>query len=152
TVPLPPDLAAALRGLAQRSAATPFILLLAGLAAVFSRYSGQSAGQSDVVLGSPIAGRNRSEIEGLIGFFVNTLVLRTRWQDDPAFTGVLAAAGRATLMAHAHQELPFEKLVAELAPERTLAHTPLFQVLFAFQEAAREPLVLPGAVVTPREV
>ncbi|HEX3527654.1 MAG TPA: amino acid adenylation domain-containing protein [Thermoanaerobaculia bacterium] len=147
-VPLPADLAAALRGLAQRSAATPFILLLAGLAALFGRYSSQD----DIVLGSPIAGRNRSEIEGLIGFFVNTLVLRTRWQGDPAFTEVLAAARRATLMAHAHQELPFEKLVAELAPDRNLAHTPLFQVLFAFQEAVREPLALPGAAVVPREV
>ncbi len=147
-VPLPADLAAALRGLAQRSAATPFILLLSGLAALFGRYSSQN----DIVLGSPIAGRNRSEIEGLIGFFVNTLVLRTRWQGDPAFTEVLAAARRATLMAHAHQELPFEKLVAELAPDRNLAHTPLFQVLFAFQEAVREPLALPGAAVVPREV
>jgi len=147
-VALPADLAAALRGLAQRSAATPFILLLSGLAALFSRYSSQN----DIVLGSPIAGRNRSEIEGLIGFFVNTLVLRTRWQGDPAFTEILAGARRATLRAHAHQELPFEKLVAELAPDRNLAHTPLFQVLFAFQEAVREPLALPGAAVVPREV
>jgi len=147
-VALPADLAAALRGLAQRSAATPFILLLAGLVALFGRYSSQD----DIVLGSPIAGRNRSEIEGLIGFFVNTLVLRNRWRGDPAFTGVLAGARRATLMAHAHQELPFEKLVAELAPDRNLAQTPLFQVLFAFQEVVREPLALPGAVVVPREV
>ncbi|HEX7182531.1 MAG TPA: amino acid adenylation domain-containing protein, partial [Thermoanaerobaculia bacterium] len=148
TAALPAETARALRELARRAGVTPFMLLVAALAAFFGRLTGQR----DVVLGSPIAGRNRSEIEGLIGFFVNTLALRTRWDGDPAFRELLEDARRVTLAAHAHQELPFEKLVAELAPERSLGRTPLFQVMLAFQNTGGDGLDLPGLEVEPVEV
>jgi amino acid adenylation domain-containing protein len=147
-LPLPAGTAAALRDLARRCASTPFILLTATLPAFFGRLTGQS----DIVLGSPIAGRTRSEVEELIGFFVNTLVLRLSWDGDPSGRELLALARRAVLGAHAHQELPFEKVVAELTPERHLSHAPLFQVMFSWQEAAREAFELPGIEVTPGAV
>jgi amino acid adenylation domain-containing protein len=137
---LPPGLAAGLRGLARSSGSSLFMTLLAGLGALCSRYTGLR----DVVLGSPVAGRNRSETEGLVGLFVNNLVLRLRWEGDPAFVEVLGRARRTVLTAHAHQELPFEKLVAELAPERSLGHTPFFQVVLSTQSRAAEALDLPG--------
>ena len=144
---LPAAAAAELRAFAWRTGATPFMVLLAVLTAVLSRHGGQR----DVVVGSPIAGRNRSEIERLIGFFVNTLVLRSRWQDDPPLGELVALARQATLAAHAHQELPFEQLVAELAPVRDLGQTPLFQVLFNLQHPAPEPR-LPGLLLAPLQV
>jgi aspartate racemase len=147
-LPLPAGTAAALRDLARRSASTPFILLAAALPAFFGRLTGQS----DVVLGSPIAGRTRSEVEELIGFFVNTLVLRLSWDGDPAGRELLALARRVVLGAYAHQELPFEKVVAELTPERHLSHAPLFQVMFSWQEAEGETFELPGIEVTPATV
>jgi amino acid adenylation domain-containing protein len=137
---LPAAASAALRGLGRRSGATLFMGLLASLAALFARY----AGRPDVVLGSPVAGRTRSEIEPLVGFFVNTLALRLRWEGDPGLAGLLAAARRSTLAAHAHQELPFEKLVAELAPERSLGHSPLFQAMLTLQESGADALEMPG--------
>jgi amino acid adenylation domain-containing protein len=144
---LPAATAAELRAFAWRAGATPFMALLAVLTALLSRYSGQS----DVVVGSPIAGRNRSELECLIGFFVNTLVLRSQWRGDPPLGDLVALARRATLAAHAHQELPFERLVAELSPVRNLGQTPLFQVLFNLQHPAPEPR-LPGLLLAPLEV
>jgi amino acid adenylation domain-containing protein len=137
---LPPATVAALRGLGRRSGATLFMGLLASLAALFARY----AGRPDVVLGSPVAGRTRSEIEPLVGFFVNSLALRLCWEGDPGFAGLLDVARRSTLAAHAHQELPFEKLVAELAPERNLGHTPLFQAMLTLQESGADILEMPG--------
>jgi amino acid adenylation domain-containing protein len=142
---LPAELAARLRASARGSAATPFMVLLATLAALFDR----STGRQDVVLGSPVAGRNRSEVEGLIGLFVNTLVLRLSWDGDPGFGELLDRARRATLAAHAHQDLPFEKLVAELAPERNLGHTPLFQAMLTHQSRAADALEMPGLAVAP---
>ena len=102
-------------------------------------------GQDDLAVGSPVAGRNRAEIEGLIGFFVNTLVLRGGPERGPDASGELLGRVReAALAAYAHQDLPFEQLVEELQPERDLSRTPLFQVMFVLQNAPADALDLPG--------
>jgi hypothetical protein len=118
-----------LKALAQASGVTLFMLLVAAFQTLLSRYTGQE----DVVVGTPIANRNRSETEGLIGFFVNTLVLRTRLTGDPSFRRLLERVREVTLGAYEHQDLPFERLVEELQPERTLNQNPLVQVVFALQ-------------------
>ncbi|MEM9216705.1 MAG: amino acid adenylation domain-containing protein [Cyanobacteria bacterium P01_F01_bin.150] len=129
-----------LRHLSQRQGVTLFMTLFAAFSTLLYRYSGQT----DIVVGTPIANRNRSEIEGLIGFFVNTLVLRSRFDNTPTFTELLAQVRQTALNAHAHQDLPFEQLVEALQPERSLSHTPIFQVMFALQNAPMAPLNLPG--------
>jgi hypothetical protein len=141
TATLPAEPAAALDRLAREAGASPFMTRLAGFAALLARYS--HAG--DVVVGAPVAGRTRSEVQPLIGFFVNTLPLRLSLPPDAGFRDLLTAARRATLGGHAHQELPFEKLVEELQPERHLSHSPLFQVLLGVQEAALAAPELAGA-------
>ena len=142
---LPSDLSTALARLCRRQGATPFMALLG----VFQALLGRLAGQSDVVVGSPIAGRNRREIEGLIGFFVNTLVLRADLAGDPTFAELLAQVRGAALDAYAHQDVPFERLVEEIAPERSLSHSPVFQVAFALQNAPRAELRATGLTFAP---
>jgi amino acid adenylation domain-containing protein len=139
------DLRQALEELSQREGATLFMTLLAAFQVLLSRYSGQK----DIVVGSPIAGRNRTELEGLIGFFVNTLALWTDLSGNPPFRELLRRVRETTLGAYAHQDLPFEKLVEELQPKRTLSHAPLFQVMFVLHNAAPVPPEVPRLTVTP---
>ncbi|TSC26813.1 amino acid adenylation domain-containing protein, partial [Corallococcus sp. Z5C101001] len=129
-----------LKALALQEGATPFMVLLAAWQVLLARYSGQD----DVSVGTPIAGRGRTETEGLIGFFVNTLVLRTKLEGNPSFRALLAQVKETTLGAYAHQEVPFEKLVEELAPTRDTSRTPLFQVLLSFQNAPVPELEVKG--------
>ncbi len=145
---LPAPLVAELRALGQQEGATLYMVLLAAWSVLLSRYSGQQ----DVVVGSPIAGRTRSEVEGLIGLFVNTLALRMDHSGRPTFRGVLKQARETTLGAFQHQDLPFEKLVEALAPERSLGHSPLFQVLFSLQNTPAAPAALRGLEVEPARV
>jgi len=132
--------ASGVRRLGQERGATPFMALLALFGALLSRASGQG----DVAVGTPIANRNRGEIEGLIGFFVNSLVLRLDTSDDPTVSELVERAREVALGAYAHQDLPFEKLVEELQPERSSGHNPLFQVVFALQNAPVSEISLPG--------
>jgi amino acid adenylation domain-containing protein len=140
---LPRGLADRLRGLCRAAGASLFMTLLAGLASVLARYSGQQ----EMLIGTPIANRTRPELEGLIGLFANTLVLRADLRGDPTFPGLLERVREMALGAYANQDLPFEKLVEELAPHRDTAHTPLFQVMFVLQNAPEETLALPGLTV-----
>ncbi|MFB1479128.1 non-ribosomal peptide synthase/polyketide synthase, partial [Corallococcus sp. RDP092CA] len=142
------ELSRALGALAKQEGVTPYMLLLAAFQVLLSRYSGQD----DVSVGSPIAGRTRAETEGLIGFFVNTLVLRTKLSGDPSFQEVLRQVKETTLGAYAHQDVPFEKLVEELQPQRSLSHAPLFQVMFALQQDVLPHLKLSGVELSPYEV
>jgi amino acid adenylation domain-containing protein len=130
-VELAPELLERLQALAQGEGATLYMTLLSAFQVLLGKY----AGSEDVVVGSPIAGRTRGEVEGLIGLFVNTLVLRTSLSGDPSFRETLRRVRDVTLGAYEHQEMPFEKLVAELRPERSMSHSPLFQVMFTLQEA-----------------
>ena len=122
--------------------------LLAGFTALLHRHSGQD----DLCVGTPVAGRTRLETEPLIGFFVNTLVLRTDLAGQPSFRQLLARVRRAALAAYAHQDLPFEKLVGELAPRRDLSRQPLVQVIFALQNAPMPELAAPGLTLAPLAV
>ncbi|MCP4656790.1 MAG: AMP-binding protein, partial [bacterium] len=144
-VVFPAELAAALVRLSREQRATLFMTLLAGFKALVARITGRE----DVAVGTPIAGRNRREIEDLIGFFVNTLVLRTGVSGDTTFRELLERVRRTALDAYAHQDLPFDYLVEELEPERELSSTPLFQVMFALQNAPQASLELPGPTVRP---
>jgi len=144
---IPEPLSRALHELGRREGVTLFMALLAGFTVLLGRLSGQD----DLAVGTPIAGRNRLETEGLIGFFINTLVLRGRLSGEPTFRELLAQVREETLGAYAHQELPFEKLVDELQPERSLAHAPLFQVMFTLQNAPRQELRLGPLELAPVE-
>ncbi len=137
---LPPAVARALAALARGQGATSFMVLLAGFQALLARFSGQE----DVVVGTPVANRSRPETEGVIGFFVNTLPLRGHPAGELTFAEWLSRVRETALGAYAHQDLPFEKLVDEMQPERSLAHTPLFQTLLVLQNAPAGRLDLPG--------
>ncbi|RKH61617.1 non-ribosomal peptide synthetase, partial [Corallococcus llansteffanensis] len=144
---LPVALSDALTAFCQREGVTPFMALLAVFQVLLARYSGQD----DISVGSPIAGRTRQETEDLIGFFVNTLVLRSRLEPGVSFRSLLAQVRATTLAAYEHQHLPFEKLVEELQPQRSLSHSPLFQVMFVLQNTPEAALELPGLSFTPLE-
>jgi len=145
---LPAGVSSRLAELARRSGATVYMTLLAVFAILLKTYTGRS----DVVVGSPIAGRNRSELEGLIGFFINTLVLRADLIGDPTFAEALARVRTASLGAYAHQDLPFEKLVEELQPERSLSHAPLVQVVFQQLQAPAVHVETGGLTIRPLDV
>lgn len=134
-----------LKQLGQSEGVTLFMTLLAAFETLLYRYTNQE----DICVGSPISNRNRSEIEPLIGFFLNTLVLRTDLSGNPPFQELLGRVRQVALDAYTHQDLPFEVLVEALQPERSLSHTPLFQVMFILQTAPLEPLELPGVTLTP---
>jgi amino acid adenylation domain-containing protein len=140
-----PPVARAAEDLARRGDATLFMVLLAAFQTLLGRW----CGQDDVIVGSPIANRNRAEIEPLAGFFVNSLVLRGDLSGDPSFLDLLARTRRTALEAYSHQDLPFERLVEELRPERRLAENPLFQVMCAVQNAPRREIELPGLRFAP---
>ena len=123
------ELTQKLTELSQQQRVTMFMTLLAAYGILLYRYTGQS----DILIGTPIANRNRREIESLIGFFVNTLVMRTDCSENPSFQELLMRVREMSLGAYSHQDLPFEMLVEALQPERNLSHTPLFQVMFAIE-------------------
>jgi amino acid adenylation domain-containing protein len=137
---LRPEATRVLRDLARRLEATPFMTLLAIWATLLSRYQGGS----DLVVGTAVAGRNRVELEPLIGLFAENLVLRLDLGGDPAFDRLVARTRETTLSAWAHQDVPFERLVRELRPERDLSHAPLYQTALTLDASDRPPLELPG--------
>jgi amino acid adenylation domain-containing protein len=137
---LPGSLRGGLGALSRKEGGTIFMTLLAGFQLLLARWSGQS----DVVVGAPIAGRTHVELEGLIGCFLNTLVMRTSLSGNPSFRELLARVRETALEAYTNQELPFERLVEELQPERSLNYNPLFQVLFQVENTGRGDLELHG--------
>jgi amino acid adenylation domain-containing protein len=147
-VRLAPPLVAALRETARRQESTLFMVVLAAFELLLQRY----ADQDDLLVGSPIAGRNRPGIEGLIGFFVNTLVLRGELGGEPSFAELLARVRGTALAAYAHQDLPFERLIEELHPKRDLSRPPVVQVMFTLQRAEAEALELPGLRLVPLDL
>ena len=134
------ELTAGLKALAQRHGATLFMTMLAAWSVVLARLSGQD----DVVIGTPTANRGRKEIEGLIGFFVNTLALRMDLSGAPTVAELLGRVKAAALGAQHHQDIPFEQVVEVVKPARSMAHTPLFQVMFSWQSTPAGALALPG--------
>ena len=142
---LPPALTEALKELGRGEGATLFMTLLAVFGALLSRYSGQE----EIVVGTPVANRDRAEIEGIIGLFANTLALRINLSGDPTVRDAIRRTKEIALAAYAHQDVPFEKLVEELKPERSLSHNPLFQVLFSLQNAPHQGLQLSGVEAIP---
>ncbi|HEY6804818.1 MAG TPA: amino acid adenylation domain-containing protein [Pyrinomonadaceae bacterium] len=138
------SLVESLKVLSRRLGATLFMTLLAAFKTLLFRYTGQA----EIVVGTPVAGRNRADIEGLIGFFVNTQAIRTQLSADMSFGELLVQVRTAVLEGQARQDLPFEKLVEELQPERSLSHTPIFQVMFALQNVPMPALELSGLTVS----
>jgi amino acid adenylation domain-containing protein len=145
---LPKNLVEELKALSRREGATLFMTLLAAFQTLLHRYTGQD----DIVVGSPIAGRTLPEIEGLIGVFINTLVFRGDLSGNPKFTELMARTRKTALDAYERQDLPFEKLVKELRPERDPSRTPLFQVMFVFENTPHAELDFPGLTASRFEV
>ena len=136
-----------LNALCRDAGVTLFMALLAAFQTLLYRYTGQS----DIVVGTPIAGRTRREMESLIGFFINTLVMRTDLSGNPSFSELLKRVREVALGAYAHQDVPFEQLVEHLQPERDLSHMPLVQVLFAVQNTPEATVDLPGLIISSIE-
>jgi amino acid adenylation domain-containing protein len=145
---LPTELSERLNALSATCNTTLFMTLYAAFLVLLYRYSGQE----DLVVGTPIANRTRPEVEDLIGFFTNTLALRTNMSGNPSFKELLGRARETALEAYAHQEMPFEKLVEELKPERNPAHSPIFQVMFMLQNPWEAGLELSGLLVETIEI
>ncbi|MFL6284301.1 MAG: amino acid adenylation domain-containing protein, partial [Pyrinomonadaceae bacterium] len=144
-VKLPVELAEALKELSRREGATLYMTMLAAFQLLLSCY----ARQQDVLVGSPIAGRSRAETEGLIGLFINTLIMRTDLSGEPTFRELLSRVKEVSLGAYAHQDVPFEKLVEELQPKRSMSHSPLFQAMFVLQNAPMSSLSMPRLTLEP---
>ena len=139
------DLGQALNDACQSQGATLFMGLHAAFSVLLSRYSNET----DIVIGSPIANREQAEVAGLIGFFVNTLVLRSDLSASPSFTSMLSQSKAMLLDAYGHQQVPFEQIVEHLQPERSLSHSPLFQVMLVLQNNEEGTLELPGLTLSP---
>jgi non-ribosomal peptide synthetase component F len=148
TLVLPAVASEALRELCRQESVTLFMTILAVFKVLLYRYTEQE----DIVVGTSIANRDRREVEGLIGFFINMLVLRTDLSNNPSFRELLNRVREVTLGAYTHHDLPFENLVEVLQPERTLSHTPLFQVVFTFQNDPSPRLKLPGLITSSIKV
>lgn len=146
--PLPAELSSRLKALAREHNSTPFMLFLAAFNVLLSRYSGEQ----DIVVGTPVAGRDRRELENLIGFFLNTLIVRTELDPDESFVTLLKRTRVTNLKLREHQELPFERLVEELQPERDMSVSPVFQVMFIWQEQADRSIKIPGLDIGAAEL
>ena len=144
-VMLDADVTRGLHALARRHGATLFMVLQAGWSVLMGRLSGQD----DVVIGTPVANRRRSELEGLVGFFVNTLGLRTRLEPQQTVAGLLQQVKDTTLAAYEHQDVPFEQVVEVVRPERSLSHSPVFQTMLVLQNAPDAELSLAGLTLSP---
>ena len=140
SVRLDAKLAREVTELSRTEGVTPFMVLLAAFETLLWRYTGEA----DFVLGTPMAGRSHVEVEPLIGLFVNTIPLRANLSGDPTFRALLQRVRETTLDAIAHQDVPFEKIVEELRPERSMSHAPLFQTMFILHNSPRTSLDFAG--------
>ncbi len=147
-VRIPAELSAELKVLSRREKATMFMTLLTAFEILLHRYTGQD----EIVIGTPVANRNRIETAGLIGLFVNTLVMRVALSGNPTFQEALGQIRETALSAYTYQDLPFERLVEELRPQRDLSHNPLFQILFAYNNTPQAELKVKGLRLRPMEV
>ncbi|MBE9209303.1 AMP-binding protein [Nostoc sp. LEGE 06077] len=148
TLTLPQNLSAVVKDFSQKEGVTVFMTFLA----TFQTLLHSLSHQEDIIVGSPVAGRNQTKTQGLIGFFINTLVLRTNLSGNPTFRELLGRVKKVSIEGYAHQDVPFEKLVEELQPKRNLSYNPLFQVMFIFQNTGIPSIELPELNWQPQEV